>query len=187
MRDVTSHWLANLTWQRYIFVKNYILSYLELNQRLCTVSSRSDHLIESKDFVICEEGLDLQPKMGLTISNLFNQLFGKKQMRILMGELIYLKSDSCKITWWKHIYILDFTSPLISTKVYIICLSDYLIFYMVIAWEQRSHIYHFNTPTWAENDSMNDMAWTPGMHDLSPYLSVVKISLYFLWTNNHIP
>lgn len=26
--------------------------------------------------------------MGLTISNLFNRLFGKKQMRILMGKLV---------------------------------------------------------------------------------------------------
>ena len=28
--------------------------------------------------------------MGLTISNLFNRLFGKKQMRILMGEFYFL-------------------------------------------------------------------------------------------------
>lgn len=27
-----------------------------------------------------------QPRMGLTISNVFNRLFGKKQMRILMGK-----------------------------------------------------------------------------------------------------
>ena len=41
--------------------------------------------------------------MGLTISSLFNRLFGKKQMRILMGKLSFIRLDLLYFTYCLYV------------------------------------------------------------------------------------
>ena len=43
-------------------------------------------------FVLICDTSETFTNMGLTISGLFNKLFGKKQMRILMGEFYFLSN-----------------------------------------------------------------------------------------------
>ena len=40
--------------------------------------------------------------MGLTISSLFSRLFGKRQMRILMGNFIFIFINYVGVCWWRH-------------------------------------------------------------------------------------
>ena len=41
-------------------------------------------------------------RMGLTISSLFSRLFGKRQMRILMGNFIFIFINYVGVCWWRH-------------------------------------------------------------------------------------
>ena len=87
--DVTKqHWCWR-NWRGRVASEHKLLSLFDWTVNTVTypVCRHLKQLLEVITSAVCAR-FSLNLAMGLTVSNLFNRLFGKKQMRILMGENI---------------------------------------------------------------------------------------------------